>query len=161
MAFLVRGPAAAVTSAATTVLGTISLGAPYALVLGFVGANWASSAMAAEGTDAAEKVKLTDADGKVIFLDAADRDYGATSGPTPSTDGTYIFFTGDPTTTGLTVRHTDATGAVLDIDEEATPDVDSQMSGMPGAFAKSPVSVEVQNAGTPTDYFTVYLFVQT
>jgi hypothetical protein len=149
MAIKKRGPVAAVTTAATTVLGTVDLGAAYGRVFGFQAANWASSAKAAEGTDAAEIVKLTDAEGRVIYLDAADRDYGATSGPTPSTGGTYIFFGGDETTTGLTDRHVDATGAAL-----------SSQAGQKGAIAKSPVTVEVQNAGTATDYFEVSLYVE-
>jgi hypothetical protein len=153
MAYRKTSVAAAVTSAATTVLGTIELGAPYARVLGFRGANWSSSAKSAEGVDAAEKVKLTDADGRVFFLDAADRDYGATSGPTPSNNGTFIFFNGDPTSTGLTDRHVDATGALL-------TSVAENQSGMEGAVVRSPVSVQVENAGTATDYFEVALFVE-
>lgn len=152
MAFRKTSAAAAVTSAATTVLGTIELGAPYALVLGFDAANWASSAKAAEGTDAAEKVKLTDADGYVLYLDAADRDYGATSGPTPSTNGTRTIITPDETTTGLSHRHLDATGTALAADAGA---------GTAGVLARSPVTAEVQNAGTATDYFEVALLVQT
>lgn len=151
MAYRKTSAAAAVTSAATTVLGTIELGSPYATVLGFDGANWASSAKAAEGTDAAEKVKLTDADGYVLYLDAADRDYGATSGPTPSTNGTRTIITPDETTTGLSHRHVDATGTALAADT----------GGTRGVFARSPVTVEVQNAGTATDYFEVSLLVDT
>lgn len=149
MAFRKTSAVAALTTAATTVLGTISLGAPYGRVFGFQAANWASSAKAAEGTDAAEKVKLTDAAGRVFFLDAADVDYGATSGPTPTTGGTYVFFGGDETTTGLTDRHVDATGAAL-----------SSQAGQKGAIVQSPITVEVQNAGTATDYFEVSLFVE-
>lgn len=149
MAIKKRGPAAAVTTAATTVLGTVSLGAAYGRVLGFQAANWASSAKAAEGTDAAQKIKLTDAQGRVVFLDAADRDYGATSGPAPSTAGTTVFFGQDETATGLTDLHVDATGAAL-----------SSQAGMKGAVCQSPVTVEVQDAGTATDYVEVYLYVE-
>lgn len=149
MAIKKTSSAAAVTTAATTTLGTIALGAAYGRVLGFQAANWASAAKAAEGTDAANKVQLTDAEGRVFYLDASDRDYGATSGPSPSTGGTYIFFGQDETATGLTDLHVDATGAAL-----------SSQAGLKGAVVKSPVTVTVVNTGTATDYFEVSLFVE-
>lgn len=149
MAIRKVGPAAAVTTAATTVLGTISLGAPYGRVLGFRASCWASAAKAAEGTDAAQKIQLTDADGRIVFLDASDRDYGATSGPTPSTDGTNVFFGQDETATGLSDLHVDGTGAAL-----------SSQAGQKGAICKSPVTVTVLDAGTATDYVEVSLYVE-
>lgn len=141
---------AALTAATPQAVGSVSLGAPYARVIGFQAANWASSAKAAEGTDAAQRVKLVDAEDRVIFLDAADVDYGATSGPTPSTGGTYVFFGQDDTTAGLTDRAKDATGTALAAD--AGP--------IRGAVAKSPVAVSVINGGTVTDYFEVSLYVE-
>lgn len=140
MAFRKVGPAAAVTTAATTVLGTIALGAAYGRVHGFVARNWASSAKAGAGTDALEKVKLTDADGIVVFLDAADRDY--------KTAAVNVAFAQDDTSTGLSVTSTDATGAA------ATAGAGNQW------VAKSPITVEVQNAGTATDYFELSLLVE-
>jgi hypothetical protein len=153
MAIKKKGPAAAVTTAATTVLGTVDLGAAYGRVFGFQAANWASSAKAAEGTDALEKVKLSDATGRVFYLDAADRDYGATSGPAGSaaSSGTTIMFSQDETVTGVGDIYVDATGAAV-----------ASGAGGPsaGAVAKSPVTVEIQSAGTATDYFEVYLYVE-
>jgi len=139
---------AALTAATPQALGSVSLGAPYARILGFVAANWASSAKAAEGTDAALRVKLVDADSRVIYLDAADFDYGATSGAAPSTNGQTRFLTGDDTATGLTDLYVDATGAAATAGAGA------------GVIAKSPVAVSVVNGGTATDYFEVSLFVE-
>jgi len=140
MAILLRGPAAAVTSASTTVLGTITLGASYAKILGIVARNWASSAKAGAGTDALEKIKLTDAASKVVFLDAADRDY--------KTAEVTLLIAADDTATGLTPIPVDATGAAA-----------SAGAGI-SLIAKSPVTVEIQNAGTATDYFECYLLVE-
>src|SRR5262245_9001461 len=103
MAYRKTAAVAAVTTAATTVLGTISLGAPYGVVKGFVAQNWASSAKAGAGTDAAEKVKLTDAAGVVFYLDAADRDY--------KTAAIRTVIEYDDTLTGLGITTVDATGA--------------------------------------------------
>lgn len=140
MSLLKRGPAHAVTSAATTVLGTISLGAQYGKILGIEARNYASSAKLAAGIDSAEKIKLTDADSKVIYLDAADRDY--------KTALVTLLPMVDPTATGLTPIPVDATGAAITDGASGT------------LIAKSPVTVEVQDAGTATDYFEVYLFVE-
>jgi len=139
MAFRKTSSAEAVTSAATTVIGTISLGAGYGLVLGLFGRNWASSAKAGAGTDTAERIKLTDAALRVFFLDAADRDY---------VGGKTLILTGqDDTATGLTPFAVDATGAAAS-------------AGAGGLLVvQSPVTVEIQNAGTATDYFEVYLLV--
>lgn len=139
---------AALTAATPQAVGSVSLGAPYGRVLGFVAANWASSAKAAEGTDAALSVKLVDADSRVIYLDAADFDYGATSGATPSTNGSTRFIGADDTVTGLSDLYVDATGATA-----------TAGSGN-GIVAKSPVAVSVVNGGTATDYFEVSLFVE-
>lgn len=140
MAFKKRGPVAAVTSASTTVLGSVTLGADYGRVLGFIARNWASSAKAAAGTDALEKVKLTDANGDVFYLDAADRDY--------KTAEVTIQFGLDDTATGLGITAVDGTGAALSAGAALQPVV------------QSPVTVEVQDAGTATDYFEVYLLVE-
>jgi hypothetical protein len=142
MSFRKTAAVAAVTSAATTVVGSVSLGAPYGRVHGFTARNWASSAKAAAGTDALQKVKLTDADSRVFYLDAADRDY--------KTAAVNIFFAQDETATGLSDLHVDATGTARAADSS---------TGL-GAIIKSPVAVEVQNAGTATDYFEVSLFVE-
>lgn len=143
MAFRKTSAVAAVTSAATTVLGTINLGAAYGVIKGFQAQNWASSAKAAPGVDAAEKVKLTDAAGIVFYLDAADADYNDAL-------GRRVILAGqDDTATGLGAVAVDATGAAA-------------TAGAGGEFvAKSPVTVEVQGAGTATDYFELALYVET
>lgn len=151
MAYKKRGPAAALTAATPQVLGTVDLGAAYARVLGFQAANWASSAKASEGTDAAFKVSLADATGRVFYLDASDRDYGATSGPAGSaaSSGTTIFFHPDETVTGVGDIHVDSTGAAV-----------SSQGGGDGVVCKSPVTVSIVNGGTTTDYAEVYLYVE-
>jgi hypothetical protein len=140
MAYRKTAAVAAVTTAATTVLGTISLGAPYGIVKGFTARNWANSAKAAAGTDALEKVKLTDAAGIVFYLDAGDRDY--------KTAAVNVAFTQDDTASGLSVTPVDATGATATAGSGAEQVV------------QSPITVEVQDAGTATDYFEVSLFVE-
>lgn len=140
MAFKKKGPAAAVTSAATTVLGTIALGSAYGRVHGIIARNWASSAKAGAGTDVLEKIKLTDANNDVFYLDAADRDY--------ATAEVTLAIGADDTSTGLGVTAVDATGAAASAGAGLNPVV------------KSPITVEVQNAGTATDYFEVYLLVE-
>lgn len=142
MAFRKTSSVAAVTSAATTVLGTIPLGAAYGVVKGIIARNWSSSAKVAAGTDVLEKIKLTDARGVVFYLDAADRDYA-------TAEKTLVLAGLDDTATGLTPVSVDATGAAAS-------------AGAGGEYvAKSPVTVEVQNAGTATDYFEAALLVET
>ena len=139
MSFRKTSAVAAVTSASTTVIGTINLGAAYGVVLGFEARNWASSAKAGAGTDTAEKVKLTDAASKVFYLDASDRDY--------ATALVTLAFAQDDTATGLSISAVDATGAA------ATAGASVLL------VVKSPITVEVQNAGTATDYFELALYV--
>jgi hypothetical protein len=147
MAIRKTAAVAALTATATQLLGTVSLGAPYALVLGFQAANWASAAKAAEGVDTLLEVKLVDADGLIVFLDAADFDYGATSGVAPSTNGSYKLICPDETA-GATWTPVDDSGAAMS----------SQGSSI-GVPAKSPITVTVLNGGTATDYFEVSLYV--
>ena len=139
---------AAVTAGTPQALGSVSLGSPFARVLGFDAGIWASSAKAAEGTDAALKVKLVDADGRVIFLDATDFDYGAASGAAIGVGWHTHFIGGDDTVVGLNDLYVDATGAA------ATAGAGT------GVIAKSPVAVSVLNGGTATDYFEVKLIVE-
>jgi hypothetical protein len=139
MSYRLKGPAAAVTSASTTVIGTIDLGASYGVVKGFKAQNWASSAKAGAGTDAAEKVKLTDADGVVFYYDAADRDY--------KTALVHVAISGDDTATGLGYVPVDATGAAASAGSKVE------------FVAKSPITVTIENAGTATDYFELSLKV--
>jgi hypothetical protein len=141
MAYRKTSSAEAVTSAATTVIGTIALGAGYGVVLGVFARNWASSAKAANGTSSTQRLKLTDAALRVFYFDAVARDYRA---------GVYLMLAGqDDTTTGLTPVVVDATGAAIAASEGAS-----------GLFvAQSPISVEVQEAEVTTDYFEAYLLV--
>jgi len=143
MSFRKTVPVAAVTTAATTVLGTISLGAPYGKVHGFYARNWASSAKAAAGTDALQKVKLTDAHGTVFFLDAVDRAY--------HTAEVVLLIEYDDVLTGLGFLAVTGTGAAW---------VATEGQSLSPPVVQSPITVEVQNAGTATDYFEVYLLVE-
>lgn len=130
---------AAVTTASTTTIGAAKLGTAFGVIKGAIVRNWASSAKAAAGTDAAQKLKLTDARGVVFYYDAADRDY--------KTATVYLAITGDDTATGLGYVPVDATGAAASAGSKAE------------FVAKSPVTVTVEDAGTATDYFEVTLLV--
>ncbi len=145
MAFLARKKGA-VTAAATTVIGTISLGqgARWGRVWKIIARNWASSAKAGAGTDTAQKIQLKDGDGKIFYLDAADRDY--------ATAEVRLNFNRDTTATGLTDgTFVDATGAAWAVAAEQTT--------LPFPV-KSPIEVSVLNAGTATDFFEVTLVVE-
>jgi hypothetical protein len=142
MAYRRVGPAAAVTASPTQTLGTVNLGTSLARIVGFQARNWASSAKAGGGTDALIGVKLVDANGQIVYLDAADRDY--------KTQNTFVWFAPDDTVTGLTgTVFADNTGAAT-----------GATTGNITQLAASPVTVSVVNAGTATDYFEVYLFVE-
>ncbi len=139
MAYRRKGPAAALTAASPQTLGTISLGAPYARVVGIIARNWASSAKAAAGTDSAIKISLTDANGMIFYLDASDRDY--------KTATVFLMLRPDDTLTGLTYAVVDSTGAAATADESFP-------------IVASPVTVKATNGGTATDYMEVYLIVE-
>ena len=142
MAYRRVGPAAAVTAASPQTLGTINLGTSYARILGFQARNWASSAKAGAGTDATQQVKLVDANGQILYLDASDRDY--------KSQNTFVWFAPDDTVTGLTgTVFADNTGAAT-----------GATTGNITQLAASPVTVSVLNGGTATDYFELYLFVE-
>lgn len=138
MAYRRRGPAAGLVADSDHDIGTIYLGAAYAKVLGFTARNWASAAKAGAGTDTAAKVKLTDANGVIFYLDAADDDYATAS--------VTKFIRADDTLTGLGFEVVDATGAAL-------------AGAGENLVVASPVTVTVLNGGTATDYFELYLFV--
>ena len=121
----------------------VGLGAKYARLVGIRARNWASSAKAGAGTDTAVKIRLTDNNGDVVFLDAADRDY-ATAEVTLQVNGV------DDTTTGLGVTGVDATGAAIGASEGAAG----------GPIMESPVTVRIVNGTTATDYMTVDLMVE-
>lgn len=112
----------------------------YGKILGFRARNWASSAKAGAGADNAVKVKITDNNGDVVYLDASDRDY--------ATAEVTLSISQDDTATGLGVTPVDATGAAA-----------TAGAGAP-IWAESPVVVSILNGGTATDFMTVDLIVE-
>jgi len=137
-----RGPAQALLEDTDVDIGTIRLGQSYARVVGIQARNWSAAAKASAGTDAAVKIKLTDADGQVFYLDASDRDY--------KTATVWLWLRPDPTVTGLSYLAVDGTGAASAADSAGTIPI-----------IASPVTVNVTNGSTATDYFEVYLYVET
>jgi hypothetical protein len=137
------------TTSASFTLGTVG-GGPgtggYATLRGISARNWASSAKAAAGTDAAGKLEVDDADGYVIFLDAADRDY--------KTAQVRLNTVTDDTRTGLEAITTfvDMTGAPLTFAANA-------FLPQPMVF-KLPFTVKAINFGTVTDFLTVDLLLE-
>ncbi len=121
-------------------LPEVGLGFKFAKLLGFRARNWASSAKAAAGTDALQKVKITDNNGDVVYLDAADRDY--------KTAEVTINATQDDTATGLGVTPVDATGAAATAGAGAA------------IWMESPVTVTIIDGTTTTDYFEIQLIVE-
>lgn len=121
-------------------IATIGLGALYGQVHGIVARNFASSAMAAAGTDAAVKVRLIDGNSDIFYLDAADRDY--------ATAELTLAIGSDDTATGLNVTPVDSTGAASTAGSGHVPVV------------KSPVTVRIVNGTTATDYFSIDLLVE-
>jgi hypothetical protein len=136
-------------SANPVTIGTVGLGsnqigafsgARYGKLLGIVARNYASSAKAGAGTDTACKLKITDGNSNVVYLDASDRDY--------ATAEVVLNITQDDTATGLGVTPVDATGAAA-----------TAGAGAP-VLMKSPVQVAVVNGATATDYISVDLIVE-
>jgi len=118
----------------------LNLGAKYAKLLTIRARNWASAAKAGAGTDQAVKIRITDNNSDIVYLDASDRDY--------ATAEVTINPTLDDTATGLNVIPTDATGAAA-----------TAGAGAP-IVLESPVIVAVVNGGTATDFMTVDLIVE-
>jgi hypothetical protein len=136
------------TSAAPVVLGTVG-GGPgtggYAAFRGLIARNWASSAKAAAGTDTAGRIEVKDADGRIFFLDAVDRDY--------ATAEVRLNVIRDVTATGLTDgTFVDATGAAV------TMIAESETQG--NTPFKLPFTVTARNFGTVTDFLTVDLLLE-
>jgi hypothetical protein len=121
------------TASATETIGKIRLRGKYGKLLRIRARNWASSAKAGAGTDTAIKIKLTDGNSNVVYLDASDRDY--------ATAEVILLPTQDDTATGLGTLAVDATGAAA-----------TAGAGAP-IVMRDPVTVAVANAGTATDYF--------
>lgn len=118
----------------------LGLGAKFAKLLAIRARNWASSAKAAAGGDTAVKIRITDANSDIVYLDAADRDY--------ATAEITLLPTQDDTATGLGVTPVDATGAVA-----------TAGAGGP-IILEGPVLVAIVNGGTATDFMTVDLIVE-
>jgi hypothetical protein len=118
----------------------LNLGAKYGILRTIRAKGWASSAKAATSVDTAVKIRITDNNSDVVYLDASDRDYG--------TAEVTINPTMDDTATGINVVPTDATGAAA-----------TAGAGAP-IIMESPVTVAIVNGGTTTDYFTVDLIVE-
>jgi hypothetical protein len=135
--------ASKVTAAApTTLKEKLYIGGRAGTIIRIDARNWSSAARTAAGADVLEKIKITDAAGKVVFLDAADRDY--------ATAKVSLIPHVDDTLTGITITPVDATGAAL-----AAGQVNS-----PGIPVRGPIKVEVLNCGTATDFFEAELYVR-
>lgn len=142
MAYRRVGPVAALTAASPQALPSLSLGVGLARILGFQARNWASSAKAAGGADAAQTVKIVDGYGQIVFQDAADRDY--------KSQNTFVWFAPDDTVTNLTgTVFADATGAAT-----------GATSGNVTQLVGNPLTISVLNGGTATDYFEIYVFIE-
>jgi hypothetical protein len=118
----------------------VGLGAKYGKLVAIRSRNWASSAKGGAGTDTAVKIKITDNNSDVVYLDASDRDY--------ATAEITLNPTQDDTATGLGVTPVDATGAAA-----------TAGAGAP-IIMESPVTVAILNGTTTTDFMTVDLFVE-
>lgn len=119
---------------------TVGLGAKYGRLLAIRARNWASSAKAGAGTDSAIKIRITDNNGDIVYLDASDRDY--------KTAQVTLYPSADDTASGVDTLAVDQTGATA-----------TAGAGAP-VIMESPVTVEAVNGGTTTDYFEVELLVE-
>lgn len=130
MGFDRREATLVVPNPAATVTQTMNLRGKYNRLLGF---NILST-----GTDTAMRLRMTDADSRIFYLDAADKDYDTARIYTP----TFM----DDVTTGLTTLLYDSTGAVV----AATQDG-------PMPVVKNPIELAVVNGGTAGDSINVVL----
>jgi len=94
------------------------------------------------GTDTAVRIKMTDADSRVFYLDAADKDY--------KTAKIHRHVVYDDTLTGLTPQLLDATGVAA-----------TATAAGPLPIVKSPITLEVSNGGTAGDVVTHDLYYYT
>jgi hypothetical protein len=119
-------------------------GAKFGRLVGIRARNFSSSAKSGAGADVLTSLRITDGNGDIVYLDAADRDY-ATAEVTlwPSADDTVTGITS--TTGGIAV---DQTGAA------------ASAGAGGGIVMQSPVTVRVLNGTTATDYFSVDLLVE-
>ena len=126
-------PTITVPDPAATVESTVIMPVKYGQLLGFRALS--------TGTDVAIRIRVRDADGKIVFLDAADKDY--------DTEALEIPILYDDTLTGLTWTHVDATGASA-----------TATSVAPDPVFRSPLRVAVVNGGTAGDTVDVTLWVE-
>jgi len=125
-------PTITVPDPAATVEQTVIMPNKYGTLLGF-------SALST-GTDVAIRIRIRDADDRVIFLDAADKDY--------DTEEVHVPVLVDDTLTGLSWTHVDATGTAA-----------TATSVAPDPIYRSPLRVAVVNGGTAGDTVAVKLWV--
>ena|SRR5438128_2477436 len=130
----------ALTATPTAQIGSLGLGVPFGKLLGIRARLWASAAKTSAGADPAVRLKVTDGNSKVIYLDAADRDY--------ATAEVDLNISQDDTATGLGITPVDATGALA-----------TAGAGAP-VWGQGPFVVSVVNAGTATDFMAVDLIVE-
>jgi len=149
MAF-VRRRVEGLTTATPVTIGSVGGGpkagpGAYARLLRIIARNFASAAKAAAGADVLSKISVEDAEGKVLFLDAADRDYA-------TAEVRLDVFT-DVTVTGLTgSTPVDRTGAAFTLNADATY--------LTPVAAKLPFVVKGVNFGTVTDFLSVDLILE-
>jgi hypothetical protein len=119
----------------------IGLGVGMARLLGMKVWNQSAAGSKVAGTSTTQKIKVVDADSRVVYLDASDRDY--------ATAAVWLNIVADDTTTGLTGTHVDSTGA-------------ARAAGEPSPLLpfRSPVVVHALNAGTSTDVISVSLILE-
>lgn len=120
----------------------LNLGAKFVELLEIRARNFASAAKAAAGADVLVKIEITDNNGDVKYLDAADRDY--------ATAEVTLAPVQDDLATGLGVTPVDATGTARAATEGATSPI----------VLESPVRIAILNGATTTDFMTVDLIVK-
>ena len=128
MGFDRRSITLTVPNPAATITGTLNLRSTWCRPIGFH--------ILSVGTDATERLRLTDGDSRVFYLDAADKDY--------DTAQINTLILNDDTTTGLSVVAQDSVGAAVSA---------GQAGGRP--VIKNPIEVAVINGGTAGDVITV------
>jgi hypothetical protein len=119
-------------------------GAKFGRLVGIRARNFSSSAKSGAGADVLISLRITDGNGDIVYLDAADADF--------ATAERTVWPTADDTVTGITA----ATGG---IGVDQTGAAASAGAGA-GIIMQSPVTVRVLNGATATDYFSVDLLVE-
>ena len=142
------------TTSATTVMGTVGLGAttsgslsssPYGKVHGFTAKLWATATKAGPGLDTSGIIELKDADGRIFYLDSAARDYG-----TAALGRTHAIVY-DDLLTGLDATFFTVTsdGVAVTAAQPVAPPV-----------VRGPITVTARSFGTVTEFLTVDLLVE-